>query len=93
MGVVCAPIMTYLCWEIHHGYMDAFMDHWTWRLSNLFTMATVANTLLLNVDRYVAIVHPLRFLGSQMRSRIFIPPFNIKCKVCFSLPGTRAAGW
>lgn len=78
VGVVCAPIMTYLCWEIHHGYMDAFMDHWTWRLSNLFTMATVANTLLLNVDRYVAIVHPLRFLWSQKRSRIFIPPFNIK---------------
>ena len=67
VGVVCAPIMTYLCWEIHHGYMDAFMDHWTWRLSNLFTMATVANTLLLNVDRYIAIVHPLRFLWSQRR--------------------------
>ena len=53
--------MTYLCWEIHRGNINAFMDHWTWRLSNLFTMATVANTLLLNFDRYAAIVHPLRY--------------------------------
>ena len=68
VGVVCAPIMTYLCWEIHHGYMNAFMEHWTWRLSNLFTMTTVANTLLLNVDRYVAIVHPLRRATPYMTS-------------------------
>ena len=61
VGVVVAPIMTYLSWEIQCENINAFMDHWTWRLSNLFTMATVANTLLLNVDRYVAIVHPLRY--------------------------------
>ena len=73
--------MTYLCWEIHHGYMNAFMEHWTWRLSNLFTMTTVANTLLLNVDRYVAIVHPLRRVSPYMTSiklKDFLPLFVSK---------------
>ena len=37
------------------------MDSYAWALQLLFTTATVANTLLLAIDRYMAIVHPLRY--------------------------------
>ena len=59
MGVMCAPLMTYLSWEIQHGNINNYMDSYAWVLQLLFTTATVANTFLLTIDRYVAIVHPL----------------------------------
>ena len=37
------------------------MDSYAWALQLLFTTVTVANTFLLAVDRYIAIVHPLRY--------------------------------
>ena len=60
VGVMCAPIMTYLSWEINQGNINNYMDSYAWALQLLFTTATVANTFLLAIDRYVAIVHPLR---------------------------------
>ena len=64
--MVCAPIVTYLCWELHRGNINNFLDNPSWRVFNLFTVATVANTLLLTVDRYIAIVHPLKYVSKTL---------------------------
>ena len=61
--MVCAPILTYLCWEIYYENIQNFMDKYSWALQVLFTVATVGNTLLLTMDRYIAIVHPFKYSG------------------------------
>ena len=66
MGVMCAPLMTYLSWEIQHGNINNYMDSYAWALQLLFTTATVVNTFLLTIDRYMAIMHPLKYSGKVL---------------------------
>ena len=51
----------------------------------IFTAATVANTLLLTVDRYVAVVHPLKYSGCWLtRHRTLYATFGIAWLLCIS---------
>ncbi len=60
VGLVAVPAMLTIYWTYHgrDDERDFFLSP-IWSLVDLFITATVLNTLLLSVDRYVAVAHPL----------------------------------
>jgi hypothetical protein len=66
LGLIAAPIMVYLHFQIYIANED-YLRNPLWVLPNLFSIATILNTMVLTYDRYMAIVHPFRYLKSLMK--------------------------
>ncbi len=72
VGLIAAPIMAYIYWQVYLGNHDILTSP-LWFPSNLFTIATVLNTMVLTADRFVAVVRPLHYSDSwfHCKSRSF----------------------
>jgi hypothetical protein len=69
VGLISAPMMVYLHFQIFIGNEgnEDYLRTPLWVLPNLFSIATILNTMVLTYDRYMAIVHPFRYLNSLMK--------------------------
>jgi membrane glycosyltransferase len=65
VGLIAAPMMVYLHFQIFIGNEGNYFRTPLWVL--LFSIATILNTMVLTYDRYMAIVHPFRYLDSLMK--------------------------